>query len=75
MVKRKMTTQMYALSRTTASTWGSNLRTARQTYLAIIRPALAYGSVIWHTPSINQLTDAQRPITGPQGPAKSFRLH
>jgi retron-type reverse transcriptase len=52
-VKKKMTTQIYALTRTTASTYGITLSMARQVYIAVIRPAIGYGSPIWHTPTSN----------------------
>ncbi len=47
----KMTTQLNALYRTTASTWGATLPKARQLYLAIIRTSLTYGAVAWHRPN------------------------
>jgi hypothetical protein len=50
-IKKKMTTQIYALTRTTASTYGITLSMARQVYTAVIRPAIGYGSPIWHTPT------------------------
>jgi len=46
-----------ALLRTTALTWGATFVWARQIYNAVIRPAIAYGAVIWHTPT---------PIKGPK---------
>ncbi len=49
-IKRKMTTQTNALLRTTASTWGATFASARQIYSAVIRPALTYGSAVWHLP-------------------------
>lgn len=49
-VKRKMTTQMLALKRTTASTWGATMLKARQIYQAVIRPVLAYRAPVWHQP-------------------------
>src|SRR5271170_3090373 len=45
-----METQMYALSRTTASTWGATMEKARHIYLAVVRPALSYGAALWHSP-------------------------
>ena len=35
---------MYALSRTTASTWGGTMEKALHIYLAVVRPALSYGA-------------------------------
>ena len=41
---------MYALSRTTASTWGATMEKARHIYSAVVRPVLSYGATIWHSP-------------------------
>lgn len=49
--KKKMATQMFSLLRTTASTYGVDLRMARLIYLVVIRTALAYASTIWHQPT------------------------
>lgn len=49
-LQEKMARQMLALSRTTASTWGATFTKSRQVYTAVIRPALTYGSPVWHTP-------------------------
>jgi hypothetical protein len=49
--KEKAVSQIGALVRTTASTWGASFLRARQVYSAVIRPALAYGAVAWHTPA------------------------
>ena len=46
-----MKTHTNALLRTTASTWGATFARARQIYNAVIRPAVAYGAAIWHTPT------------------------
>jgi hypothetical protein len=43
-VKQKLATQMLALQRTTASTWGATMLKARQVYQAVVRPAMAYGA-------------------------------
>ena len=40
---------MYALTRTTASTWGATMVKARQLYIAIIRSAIGYAAPIWFT--------------------------
>ena len=50
-VKSKMWTQINALMRLSASTWGATFTKARQIYSAVIRPAMTYGAAIWHTPS------------------------
>ena len=49
-VQKKASTQIGALVRTTASTWGASFLRARQVYSAVVRPAMAYGAAIWHTP-------------------------
>jgi hypothetical protein len=50
-VQAKMDTQMLALQRTTASTWGATMPKARQIYQAVVRSALSYGAAIWHQPT------------------------
>ena len=61
-------TRINALLRITASTWGATFTRARQIYSAVVRPALAYGSAVWHQPP--QAREGQgRPARGPTGPA------
>ena len=43
-----MKRQTAALTRVTASVWGSTLQKAREVYTAVVRPAMVYGSTIWH---------------------------
>jgi hypothetical protein len=50
-VHEKMKTQLLALTRTTASTWGSTFLKARQLYLSILRSSLTFGAVVWHEPT------------------------
>ena len=45
-----MAHQILALSRITASTWGATFSKSRQVFTAVIRPAMTYGSPVWHTP-------------------------
>src|SRR5436853_6634461 len=70
-VTDKMKTQTNALARTTASTWGATLATARQIYSAVIRPAMAYGAAVWHSNP-----DGGRTVTTrgrrPGGPAQKL---
>ena len=39
-----------ALTKISTSTWGATLKRARRVYTAVIRPAMTYGSTVWHTP-------------------------
>ena len=55
----KIGTQLNALYRTTASTWGATLLKARQLYLAIIRSSLTYGAVAWHRPDLKSKYSAK----------------
>jgi len=48
-----MNTQMLALWRTTASTWGATMPKARHIYQAVIRSALSYGAALWHQHTSN----------------------
>lgn len=48
-IKQKLATQMLALTRTTASTWGATLPKARHLYTAIVRSAIGYAAPIWFT--------------------------
>jgi hypothetical protein len=50
-IEKKAMSQIGALVRTTASTWGASFLRARQVYSAVVRPALAYGAAAWHTPA------------------------
>jgi hypothetical protein len=50
-VQEKANKQIGALVRTTASTWGASFLQARQVYSAVVRPAIAYGAAVWHTPA------------------------
>ena len=62
-----MGTQMNALTRTIASTWGATMIKARQIYLAMIRPAMSYGASLWHKPS-----DADK---SPKGLVATLKVH
>jgi hypothetical protein len=50
-IDKKMKAQMYALSRTVASTWGATVEKARLVYLAVIRSASSYGAALWYCPT------------------------
>ena len=50
-VKGKMETQMHALTRLAASTWGCDLIRAREIYVKVIRAAMAYGAGATHNPN------------------------
>ena len=56
---------MYALSRITASTWGATMEKARQVYLAVVRPAISCGAVVWHWPGEKRQ----------EGPATKLQKH
>lgn len=45
-----MTKQSLALSKVTTSTWGATFSKARHIYSAVVRPAMSYGSTVWHSP-------------------------
>lgn len=49
---QKAAIQSGALTRLTASTWGASFVRSRQIYSSIIRPQLAYGAALWHTPTL-----------------------
>src|SRR5579862_5135934 len=59
-IDQKMATQMYALSRIAASTWGATMEAARHVYLAVVRPAISYGAALWHSPK-------EKPLRGAAG--------
>jgi hypothetical protein len=52
-IQAKMDTQMLALQRITASTWGATMPKARQIYQAVVRSAMSYGAAVWHQPQSN----------------------
>ena len=47
-IRRKFSTQKYALTKLTASAWGCSLRRAREIYTSVIHSALAYRAGVWH---------------------------
>ena len=61
-VLEKIETHTNALLRTTASTWGATFVRAKQIYNAVIRPAIAYGAAIWHTPTPTEGRKSIKPI-------------
>lgn len=63
-IRRKLSTQVLALTKITGSVWGCSLAQARHVYTAVIRAALAYGASAFHTPT----TDNHKP----QGIAKQL---
>jgi hypothetical protein len=50
-LRAKAAKQYRALTRTTASTWGASFVRARKVYSLVLRPLLAYGAAVWHTPT------------------------
>src|SRR5450432_3088855 len=61
-----MKTQVLALQRTIASTWGASMLKARHVYQAVVRSALSYGAALWHQPTSN--------VTKAKGPAARLRV-
>ena len=49
-IQEKLTKQSKALTKFSTSTWGATFPKARQVYTAVVRPAMTYGSTLWHTP-------------------------
>ena len=66
-VQRKANAQTGALTRISASTWGASFSRARQVYAAVVRPALAYGAGVWHTPG----TDAAKGLAAKLQPIQN----
>ncbi|EAQ83013.1 hypothetical protein CHGG_10831 [Chaetomium globosum CBS 148.51] len=50
-VRKKMKTQIYALTRLAAKTWGCTFARVREIYSKVIRSAIAYGASAFHTPT------------------------
>lgn len=48
--EKKMTKQTLALAKIATSTWGVTFARARHVYTAVVRPAMTYGSAVWHAP-------------------------
>ena len=48
--QEKMVKQSMALAKISTSTWGATFAKARQVYSAVVRPAMTYGSTVWHMP-------------------------
>ena len=49
-IEKKMTKQTLALAKVTTSTWGATFIKAQHVYTAVVRPAMTYGSTVWHAP-------------------------
>ena len=47
-IEEKNATQMLAMSKLGASTWGATFARARQIYTSVVRPAITYGASVWH---------------------------
>lgn len=47
-IEAKNATQMLAMTRLGASTWGATFAKARQIYCMVVRPAMTYGASVWH---------------------------
>ena len=59
-----MSTQIFALTRIAAKTWGCSLVQAREVYTEAIRAAVAYGASAYHTPT--------EPLGEPRGLRKAL---
>ena len=49
-IRKKLSTQMHALTRLAASTWGISTIRARKVYTKVIRSAIAYGAGVTYNP-------------------------
>ena len=63
-LKKRLSVQQRALTGIAASTWGCALEQAREVYTKVIRAAIAYGAVAYHTPT--------EPQGKPKGIARSL---
>ena len=50
-LRKKLSLQKSALTGIAASTWGCSLERAREVYTKVIRAAIAYGAVAYHSPT------------------------
>ena len=41
---------IHGIDKISTSTWGATFAKARQVYSAVVRPAMTYGSTVWHMP-------------------------
>ena len=57
-----MVTQTRALTKIATSTWGALFAHARHVYLAVVRPAITYGSTVWYAPAGTK--DARKNMAG-----------
>ena len=48
--QEKMVKESMALTKISTSTWDATFAKARQIYSAVVRPAMIYGSTVWHMP-------------------------
>ena len=61
-IQEKMVTQTRALTKIAISTWGASFARARHVYLAVVRPAITYGSTVWYAPAGTK--DARKEMAG-----------
>jgi len=71
-IEAKMITQMQALNRLGASTWGATFARARQIYSMVVRPAITYGAEVWHTHTHNRPSNREKCLTVIQNKALRF---
>ena len=60
-VRGKLDTQMNALTRLAASTWGCTVPRAREIYTKVIRSCIAYGAGAFHNPDRPRFAKAMAP--------------
>ena len=60
-VRGKLTTQMNALTRLAASTWGCSVLRAREIYTKVVRSCIAYGAGVFHDPCKPKVAKALAP--------------
>src|SRR6266516_8162521 len=51
-VRKRLSTQRFALTRLVANTWGLGLIRARELYIKVVRSIIAYGASAYHQPTL-----------------------
>src|SRR5436190_12906333 len=50
-LQTKLETQVYAITRLAASTWGCSMARAQEIYTKVVRSTITYGASAYHTPA------------------------